>query len=128
MLTRLLVCASMAAARLGELALSRRNLSESGPTVESDLSRATYPLIVGVHMLAIAGTLLSGHRRSTPWLLLLLAVQPLRAWVLWTLGRRWNARGAVSDETEVEMGGPYALVRHPNYAIGSANSSTITMA
>ena len=117
MLTRLLVCASMAAARLGELALSRRNLSASGPTVESDLSRATYPLIVGVHMLAIAGTLLSGHRRSTPWLLLLLAVQPLRAWVLWTLGRRWNARGAVSDETEVEMGGPYALVRHPNYAI-----------
>ena len=117
MLTRLLVCLCMAAARLGELALSRRNLDESGPSSESALSRATYPLIVGVHTLAIVGTLLSGHRRSRPWLFVLLAVQPLRAWVLWTLGRRWNARGAVAGDTEVVTSGPYAFVRHPNYAV-----------
>ena len=116
MLTRLLVCTYMAAARLAELALSRRNLAKSEAATESQMSRATYPLIIGVHTLAIAGTLLSGHTRSKPWLVLLLAVQPLRAWVLWTLGRRWNARGAVSDDTAVETAGPYAFVRHPNYA------------
>ena len=116
MLTRVLVCTYMAGARLAELAFSRRNLGSGEPAAETGLSRATYPFIVGVHALAIAGTLLSGHKRSTPWLLLLLAVQPVRIWVLLTLGRRWNARGAVSPETEVETGGPYAFVRHPNYA------------
>ena len=114
---RLLVCAYMAAARLAELALSRRNLAESEAATESELNRATYPLIIGVHTLAIAGTLLSGHKRSKPWLVLLLGVQPIRAWILWTLGRRWNARGAVSEDTEVETAGPYAFVRHPNYAV-----------
>ena len=119
MLTRLLVCAYMAAARLAELALSRRHLALGEPATEAESarSRAIYPAIIAVHTLAIAGTLLSGHRRSKPWLLALFAVQPLRLWVLLTLGRRWNARGAVSPETEVETGGPYAFVRHPNYAI-----------
>lgn len=119
MLTRLLVCAYMAAARLAELALSRRNLAVGEPATEAESarSRAIYPAIIAVHTLAIAGTLLSGHRRTKPWLLALFAIQPLRLWVLLTLGRRWNARGAVSPETEVETGGPYAFVRHPNYAI-----------
>ena len=117
MVTRLLVCAYMAVARLAELALSKRNLAAGGTATETHVSRATYPFIIGVHALAIAGTLLSGHKRSKPWLLLLLAVQPVRAWVLLTLGRRWNARGAVSAGTEVETGGPYAFVRHPNYAV-----------
>ena len=48
---------------------------------------------------------------------MLLAVQPLRAWVLLTLGRRWNARGAVPADAEVETRGPYAHIRHPNYAV-----------
>ncbi len=128
MLTRLLVCLYVATARLAELALSRRNLRESGPATESDASRATYPLIIGVHTLAIAGTLLSGHKRSRPWLIVLLAVQPVRAWVLLTLGRRWNARGAVSEETEVETSGPYTFVRHPNYAVVAVELLALPMA
>jgi methyltransferase len=44
-------------------------------------------------------------------------VQPLRLWVLATLGRRWNTRGAVPEDAAVETGGPYAFVRHPNYAV-----------
>jgi methyltransferase len=116
-LTRMLVCTYMGLARLAELALSSRNLAQEDLAAESGMSRATYPFIIGVHTLAIAGTLLFGYQRSRSWLLLLLAVQPLRAWVLLTLGRRWNARGAVSALTEVETGGPYAFVRHPNYAV-----------
>jgi methyltransferase len=117
LLTRLLVCAYMAAARLTELGISRRNISSSADATESDLSRAIYPLIVAVHAFAILGTLLFGRRRSLPWLALLLAVQPLRAWILLTLGRRWNARAAVAPDTAVETGGPYAYIRHPNYLV-----------
>lgn len=108
----------MGAARLAELRYSRRNIAAASETVEGPLSRATYPFIVAAHTVAILGTVLrGGSRASYPWLALLLAVQPLRLWVLATLGRRWNARAAVPAEMEVATTGPYAFVRHPNYAV-----------
>jgi methyltransferase len=107
----------MAAARLIELAFSRRNLGSFGATREGEVSRKTFPLIVLVHTAVIGGTFLFGRRLSLPWLLLLLAVQPLRLSVLTTLGERWNARGAVPAAMEVAKTGPYAFVRHPNYSV-----------
>ena len=118
MLTRLAVCAAVGAARLVELSWSRRNLAAAGETLEGAWSRRTYPLVIALHTLVIAGTAVSGQRRARlPWLALLLGVQPVRLWVLATLGRRWNTRGAVAAETAVETGGPYRFVRHPNYAV-----------
>lgn len=117
MLTRAAVCGGMAAMRLAELAFSRRNIDANGAADESAASRRTYPGIVAVHTLAIAGTALYGRRARVLPLVLLLALQPLRLWVLLTLGRRWNARGAVPHDLRVETRGPYAYVRHPNYAI-----------
>ena len=86
-------------------------------SVEGDWSRRTFPLIVGIHTVVIAGTLLRGRRLRLPWLILLIAAQPVRAWVLMSLGRHWNARGAVARDMEVVTTGPYAFVRHPNYAV-----------
>ena len=117
MLIRVAVCGGMAAMRLVELAFSRRNIETNGAAEESVASRRSYPGIVAVHTLAIAGSALFGRRTRVLPLGLLLALQPLRLWVLLTLGRRWNARGAVPQDLQVETGGPYAYVRHPNYAI-----------
>lgn len=114
---RLAVCGAMACARLGELTWSRRNISLSGPAREGAWSRRTYPLMVALHTAVLAGTLVAGGRPRWPWLLLLAAVQPVRAWVLVTLGSRWNARAAVPDAMPVATGGPYAFVRHPNYTV-----------
>lgn len=108
----------MAAARLAELGISRRNLSRGGALVEGPWSRRTFPFIVALHSLVIGATLVFGSRRPRrSWLALLLAVQPLRLWILVTLGQRWNARAAVPAAMEVETGGPYAFVRHPNYTV-----------
>lgn len=117
MLVRLLVCAGMGAARLIELAYSRRNLQSVAETREGDASRATFPLIVLVHTTVIGGTALLGGRPRFGWLAALLAVQPLRAWVLATLRHRWNARGSVATDLQVATDGPYAYIRHPNYAV-----------
>ncbi|MEX2373188.1 MAG: isoprenylcysteine carboxylmethyltransferase family protein [Dehalococcoidia bacterium] len=115
---RTAACVTMALARLAELRLSRRNLRHRGKPVEGRRTRATYPLIVLLHTVVIAGTLLRGSvRPRLPWLLALLAVQPLRAWVLILLGDRWNTRAAVPPAMTVETGGPYRFVRHPNYAV-----------
>lgn len=108
----------MALARLVELVLSRRNLQRHGQAVEGRWTRATYPLIVLLHSAVFVRTLLRGSARPhRPWLWILLAVQPLRAWVLVLLGDRWNARAAVPSEMAVETRGPYGLIRHPNYAV-----------
>lgn len=115
---RFVVSASMALARLVELAYSRRNIKRDADLREGRASRATYPLIVAVHTIVIAGTLLRGSRRpSLGWLVLLASAQPFRLWVLLLLRDRWNARGSVPAGLRVETRGPYAWVRHPNYAI-----------
>ena len=115
---RIALCALMAAARLGELAYSKRNVRRYGGGVEGRWTRGTYPLVVLVHTVVLAGTGLRGRRRpGVPWLAALLAVQPLRAWVLVTLGDRWNARATVPASMTVATRGPYHWVRHPNYTV-----------
>jgi methyltransferase len=74
--------------------------------------------MVALHTAVIGGTALLGRRKPRlVWLALLLAVQPLRWWVLSTLGKRWNARGVVPNYMELATDGPYAHVRHPNYSV-----------
>lgn len=119
----------MASARLAELRSSRRNIASAGPTAEGTWSRRTYPLIVLVHSVAIVGTLLRGRRTpSWPWLGVLLAAQPVRAWVLITLGSRWNTRAAVPAEMSIETRGPYRFVRHPNYSVVAAELLALPIA
>ena len=73
--------------------------------------------MVALHTTVIAGTFLAGGRPRPLWLAGLALLQPLRVWVLVTLGVRWSARGAVATELTVATDGPYAYVRHPNYTV-----------
>jgi len=108
----------MATARLGELRMSNRNITSQASSREGDWSRRSYPAMVALHTAVIGGTALLGTRKPRfAWLALLLAVQPLRWWVLSTLGERWNARGVVPNHLELATNGPYAYVRHPNYSV-----------
>jgi methyltransferase len=129
MMLRALVCGFMGLARLVELAWSRKNVETIGQTRERASSRRIYPLILLVHTTVIVGTLLFGARRVRwPWLSALVAVQPLRYWILLTLGRRWNARGAVPIAMEVATDGPYAYVRHPNYSVVIVELASLPLA
>lgn len=119
----------MAAARLGELAWSRRNIAASGPSSEGRWSRRTYPAMVGVHAAVLAVTACRGSRRPrTLPLAVLLAVQPVRVWVLATLGRRWNTRAAVPGAMVVATTGPYRYLRHPNYAVVAVELAALPLA
>jgi methyltransferase len=117
MLTRLFVCGAMGLARLVELVYSKRNLAEKQSVEEGELSRRTFPLMVLLHTVVIAGTALRGGRPRRFWLAGLVLLQPLRAWVLMTLGHSWSARGAVAEEVTIATNGPYRYIRHPNYAV-----------
>lgn len=119
----------MAAARIGELGYSRRNIEAAGETREGEWSRRTFPLIVAVHSAVIGGAALLGETKVRwPWLALLFAAQPLRAWVLLTLGRRWNVRAAVPSRMHVATEGPYAYIRHPNYLVVAVELAALPLA
>ena len=114
---RFFVCCAMGAARLAELALSKRNMRRSG-AAPPNRRDPEYVLIVALHTATIVGTFVFG--RGTPrwaWVALLAAVQPLRAWVIRTLGQRWNTHGIVPPGLDVETRGPYRFIRHPSYAV-----------
>jgi methyltransferase len=48
-------------------------------------------------------------------LALLVAAKALKYWAIATLGPRWTFRVLVPPRGMLVRGGPYALVRHPNY-------------
>lgn len=117
MLTRTAVCSFAILSRMVELRASRRHIEDYGGSGEGRWSRRTYPLMVLLHTTVLLGTLFFGGRRRWALLLPFLAVQPLRVWILLALGRRWNARGVVPTAMVPATSGPYAFVRHPNYAV-----------
>lgn len=121
----------LVAQRLAELAWSRRNERRLRARGAVEHGAAHYPLIVALHggLLAVLALLAPGDRPiALPWLALLLALQPLRAWALLTLGERWTTRVLVLPGTPPVGHGPYRLLRHPNYLVVALEVPVIALA
>lgn len=118
-----LLVAAVALERLAELVVSNRNAAWSLARGGVETGRGHYPVMVVLHTGLLAGALVEVwvRRPGTPGLLAVLAVvlvlasQALRWWCIATLGRRWNTRVIVVPGLPPVTGGPYHLVRHPNY-------------
>lgn len=48
-------------------------------------------------------------------IIVVFAAKALKYWAIATLGQRWTFRVLVPPRGELVHGGPYALLRHPNY-------------
>src|SRR5215831_8206930 len=84
-----------------------------------------YPVVAATHLCWIAGIALlvppNARLKSLP-LTVFLALQPLRYWIIATLGRFWTHRIiSVPDVPTVNLG-PYRVIRHPNYAVAIAET------
>nr|WP_161790113.1 isoprenylcysteine carboxylmethyltransferase family protein [Streptacidiphilus carbonis] len=109
--------------RLAELLTARRHAAWSARHGGVEHGRGHYPVMVALHTALLAGCLLEtglGHRPflpalGLPMLALALAAQALRWWCITTLGPRWNTRVIVIPGLPLVTGGPYRLLRHPNY-------------
>lgn len=55
-------------------------------------------------------------------------VQLARFWVLLTLGRRWTIRIIVVPGERLVARGPYRFLRHPNYAVVTAEIALVPLA
>jgi methyltransferase len=115
-----LLLALVALARLLELGLARRNTRRLLAAGAIEAGRGHYPLIVAVHAAWFLALLLfvpPSRAPQWPWLGLFLLLQPLRIWVIATLGRLWTTRVVSLPQAALVRAGPYRFLRHPNYLI-----------
>lgn len=124
--TRLLytaLVALVAAERLAELALAKRNLGRALARGGVEVGAGHYPWMVALHTALILACPLEVWLLDRPFvpalalvaLALLLVAGGLRAWVISTLGERWTTRVVVVPGDPPVTGGPYRYLRHPNY-------------
>lgn len=119
-----LLFALVLAERLVELPLARANLRWALERGGVEHDHAFTRWLIAFHVVFFAGWLAELTVRGGG-----LAVLPLvafgaflvleggRAWVVLTLGRRWNTRVVVIPGTPPVRGGPFRLLPHPNYLI-----------
>jgi methyltransferase len=115
--------AVIAAERLVELVVSRRNWEWSQAHGGSEFGARHYPVMVVLHVALLVGCLVEPivlHRPFIPvlgWPMLAVVVvaQVLRWWCITTLGPQWNTRVVVVPGAARIDGGPYRWIPHPNY-------------
>jgi methyltransferase len=112
----------LAAERLFEVVLSRRNAARALARGGRESGQAHFPFMVALHTAFLASCAVESAFRPFPgalgWgaLAVALGAQALRYWAVASLGDRWNVRVIVVRGEAPVQRGPYRLVRHPNYA------------
>jgi len=116
--------------RLAELAIARRNTRRLLARGAYQVGAGHYPLIVVLHGAWLAGLwwLALGRPLIWPFAAAYFLLQPLRLWVLASLGGRWTTRIIILPGAPLVRSGPFRLLRHPNYAIVVAEIALLPLA
>ncbi|WP_207457983.1 isoprenylcysteine carboxylmethyltransferase family protein [Azospirillum sp. SYSU D00513] len=110
----------VAAQRLGELVLARRNTARLMAEGAREAGAAHYPFFVLLHAAWLATLFVAtpADAAVNGWLLgLFVMLQAGRLWVIATLGRFWTTRVITLPGAPLVRGGPFRWVRHPNYLV-----------
>ncbi len=122
---------AVAAQRLGELVIARRNtvrLIEAGGI---EAGRGHYHSIVFLHaawLIALFGVV-APTASANIWLIgFFVLLQAARLWVIASLGRFWTTRVITVPDAPLVARGPYRWVRHPNYVIVALEMAVLPLA
>lgn len=118
-----LLILAVAAERVVELVVSKRNARWAFANGGKEFGRKHYPVMVILHTALLLGCVVEVwtlHRPFLPWLgwpMLAVAVlaQMLRWWCITALGERWNTLVIVVPDAPLVRQGPYRWLHHPNY-------------
>ncbi len=119
----LVVLALLAAERVFELRLSRRNADRALARGGFEVGERHFTAMRALHLAFFAGCIaevvLLNRTFVAPlgysMLLLALLAQALRYWAIRSLGPSWNVRVIVVPDAPIVTAGPYRYLRHPNY-------------
>lgn len=126
---------AVAGERLAELVVALRNTRWALARGGVETGRAHYPAMVALHTALLLGALVEVRLADRPfvplfgWAMVVVvaAAQGLRWWCIRTLGHRWNTRVIVVPGLPLVTGGPYRLLRHPNYAAVAAEGLALPL-
>ncbi|MCX4774586.1 Isoprenylcysteine carboxyl methyltransferase (ICMT) family protein [Streptomyces sp. ADI92-24] len=126
---------AVAGERLAELVVALRNSRWALARGGVETGRAHYPAMVALHTALLVGCLVEVRLAQRPFMPLfgwamvaaVLAAQGLRWWCIRTLGPRWNTRVIVVPGLPLVTGGPYGLLRHPNYVAVAAEGLALPL-
>ncbi len=124
----LVLVALQRAIELWHSARNTRRLLERGGI---EIGRAQYPFFVLLHggWLASMAVLIPASRAPNWWLLGLYALlQPLRIWIIASLGEYWTTRIITIPGAPLAQRGPYRFFRHPNYIVVCAEIAILPLA
>lgn len=130
MMTAWIVLTYVTLSRLIELLIARRNTRDLLARGALEVAGEHYPLIVAMHAAWLTGLWLLApwHPVRLGWLAVFVVLQPLRFWVLGTLGRRWTTRIIVVPGETLVRRGPYRFLSHPNYAVVVGELASLPLA
>jgi len=116
--------------RAAELVVSSRNTSQLRARGAFEVAPRHYPFVVAVHAAWLISLWIFGRDQplSAVALLLYIALQGLRLWVMWTLGARWTTRIIILPGEPLVAAGPYRLLPHPNYAVVAGEIAILPLA
>ncbi|MFF1921948.1 isoprenylcysteine carboxyl methyltransferase family protein [Streptomyces sp. NPDC058221] len=126
---------AVAGERLAELVVALRNTRWALARGGVETGRAHYPAMVTLHTALLVGCLVEAGLAERPfvplfgWVMVAVvaAAQALRWWCIRTLGHRWNTRVIVVPGLPLVTGGPYRLLRHPNYVAVAAEGLALPL-
>ena len=123
------IMAFVTAQRLAELIVDRRNTTRLLAAGAFEAGAAHYPWIVAMHAawLATLWTTVGQREIAIPLLGIYAVLQVFRLWVLLTLGMRWTTRIIVTPNAPLVATGPFRFVRHPNYAVVTAEIAVLPL-
>jgi methyltransferase len=127
--------AALAAERLFELWLSRRNAQAAFRAGAIEVGRGHYWVMAIFHTAFFASCIfeLLWFHPEAPAAIeigalgLAIAAQALRYWAIAALGDRWNTRVIVRPADPPVQAGPYRWLRHPNYLAVMAELLAVPM-
>jgi methyltransferase len=115
---------AVAALRLVELRISKNHQREMLGRGAAKVEEPRFRWMVALHTAVLLGAAVEVvflHRPFIPalgitMLVIFLAANVVRWWVIRTLGEHWNVQVVDSTRLGVVTSGPFRFVRHPNYA------------
>jgi methyltransferase len=96
-----------------------------------EVGRAYYPVVAATHLAWIASLFFLIPADAPilwPLIVYYLAIQLVRYWVIFTLGRFWTHRIYTLPGAPVVARGPYRYLSHPNYAVTIVETFVLPLA
>lgn len=116
--------------RLVELWVARGNTERLQAEGAVEHGAEHYPFLIMLHagwLGALVYFTPPGTPVSYPWLAAYLLLQVARVWVIASLGRFWTTRIITPPGEKLVRRGPYRYLRHPNYAIVTAEIAVLPL-